>query len=399
MEATKQRKYGIEIEVSRRLVNVHCKDRAHNKAWTELSNGLKRLRSENIIKPWKLKIDTSCGGEIVSPILIGKDGLREMAEICMLINNVANKFETTSYDAECGLHIHLDAAGMTPKQMSNLFALIYMAEPIIYAMYPYRNPRYCAPIEIDMEMASSFRSWPDVRDVWYRGTNNVKNRATVYRRDFINSQSAGDNYDGTRYHGFNIHCYWRQGTVEFRYGAGTTDPLHIKAYYEMCLALMERAMIDKPIKLSKTIRRYGYSNLFNHYLDNHRFRNVIQRLCEECAFTKDTIRLISDLIRKNNPDFLSKDGDDIVLVDRHKEHLVVFKTPDGRMWDMSGADVQRVSMSEKILVNADYEWESMADSYVPLKISSGTIMRRSPPAISKAKITLGADYAKLIGEI
>lgn len=306
--ALQPRKFGVEIEVSRRLVCVNNADRNYGQAWVEIENGLISLNSAGSIgSKWRLKVDTSCGGEAVSPPLIGPDGIRQVAYVCNLIRRVSKKYEKPAVDGECGLHIHLDAGGMLPKHLSRLFMLIHMAEPIIYAMYPYRNSNYCSPLEVNMRQASRLRDWVDVRDVWYRGSNNVKDRAKVYSEKFINSTRQGDNYDGTRYHGFNIHCFWKLNTVEFRYGAGTIDPLHIKAYYEMCLAMMNTALSDIHIDIPVSIKTMKYRDLTLYYQSNFRFRRFVKRIAKICNFSRDTVKLILTLIRNNSPKLLIKE--------------------------------------------------------------------------------------------
>lgn len=301
------RQFGVEIEVSRRLVCVNYTDRRYNHIWDELISELHRLQEIKKLEPgWKMKTDTSCGGEAVSPPMIGNDGLRQVAIVCDLIRKTAETYGKPAVDGECGLHIHIDAGNMTPRHLSRLFSLVHMSEPIIFAMYPGRNFDYCAPIDVNMRQASRFRDWVDVRDVWYRGSNNVRHKDMVYQESFINSTKPGEHYDGTRYHGFNIHCYWRLNTVEFRYGRGTIDPLHIKAYYEMCLAMVNTAMSDEKIVIPDTIKKKKYYDLQNFYSSNYRFRKFIKRLAKMCNFSRGTIKLILSRIRENEPKFLAK---------------------------------------------------------------------------------------------
>ena len=287
MTSLKPRRFGIELELSRRFLCVNNSDRHYSNNWTSVTNLINELiRAGTIQRGWRLKVDTSCGGEVVSPILLGPKGLRDTAILCEGIQKIADDAGVVAVDAECGLHLHFDSADMKPIQLSNLFILLHTAEPIIYSMYPNRSPKYCAPIELNMRLASKFRDWTDVRDAWYRGSNNVKDRSYVYGDNFINNSQAGDYYDGTRYHGFNIHCFWRQGTVEFRYGIGTLDVLHIKAYYDMCLAMVNTAMTSKKIKLGDTAKDLKFTGLMNHYQENYRFRRIIRKLCKDCSFSR-----------------------------------------------------------------------------------------------------------------
>ena len=228
--------------------------------------------------------------------------------ICNLIREVAKHFNKPATDAECGLHIHFDASDIRPKHLSNLFQLLHIAEPIIYAMYPMRNFKYCAPISVNIRQASRFRDWLDVRDAWYRGSNNVRDHGTVYEESFINSNEAGDNYDGTRYHGFNIHCFWKIGTLEFRYCNGTIDALHIMAYYELCLGLINSAINGiKPAALKLSDKKYNELKLF--YNQRGMMRYIVNFLGNLCSLSKESKRLIVRQIKKNSSELIAKKSD------------------------------------------------------------------------------------------
>lgn len=301
------RRFGVEIEVSRRLTCVNNSDRQYSRPWLEISDALSTLMANRRIGSWRVVTDISCGGEVVSPILAGMNGLKEVAIVCDRIKQIAKKYGLPAVDGECGLHIHIDVGDLQPRHLSNLSVLVHLAEPIIYAMYPNRNHEYCAPIDMNMRLASKWDDWIDVRDTWYRSSNNVKDKDKRYSENFINSLQPGDRYDGTRYHGFNIHCYWRQHTVEFRYAAGTLDPLHIRAYYEMCLAMVNTAASSKKIRVDELFLNMKYHQLRAHYQHSYRFRRMIVDVAKRCNFSRSTVKLIMTLIRRNSPFLLMKD--------------------------------------------------------------------------------------------
>lgn len=309
MNSLAPRKFGIELEISRRLVNIAYHDRKKSLIWDELRTRLEMLKRDGYISyGWKVKTDTSCGGELVSPPMFAPDGLRETAAVCKMVKTLGKDFGKPIVDGECGLHIHFDASDMKPRHLSNLFVILHMAEPIIFAMYPNRNFEYCAPIDINMKMGERLRDWLDVRDLWYRSSNNVKDKSYIYPDDFIASTAPGDNYDGTRYHGFNIHCYWKLGTVEFRYGCGTFDIGHIRAYYEMCLSMVNTAISSpRRLKMLDGISGKKYSKLLAYYHSNYRGRRYIRELAKMCGFSRNTIKLIIDTVKQNNPSLLQKD--------------------------------------------------------------------------------------------
>jgi hypothetical protein len=301
------RRFGIELEVSRRLTNVAYADKNYSAEWRQLQEIIANLSRTGQTSPgWKLKVDTSCGGEIVSPILFGTKGLAETALTCSAIREVGKKSGKVAVDGECGLHIHFDASDITPQQLSRILILLHKFEPIIYAMYPRRNMEYCAPISLNMKLASRFRDWIDVRDVWYRGSNNIRKPEHFYDDRFINNNSqAGEAYDGTRYHGFNIHCYWRQQTIEYRYGPGSLNPVEIAAYYEMCLAITN-AGIHGAIKPYNDIITHKYRDIQNLYMAPSRFRSYITSFFDTLRISRKTRKYIISKIRDSRPDLLAK---------------------------------------------------------------------------------------------
>lgn len=306
---------GIELEVSRRLTKINNSDRANSNGWTFLSKEIDRAKANGLVnRNWKLKTDTSCGGEIVSPPMFGDNLLKEMTTVCDAARKVSKQTGQPVTDGECGLHIHFDAGDFSAKAFSNLFILTQLAEIVFYVMYPNRRMEYCAPISLNMKQASRFRDITDVRAEWYRQENVIKReegkKQKVYNAEFINSSSPGEYYDGTRYHGLNIHCYWRIGTVEFRYCEGTFDPAHIKAWYELCLSIVNTAVYlaekDSTLEIDNYMASRNYDYLKSHFLNRGRFRKLLIMLSNLCGFSRVAVKLIIDRVRRFNPALLSK---------------------------------------------------------------------------------------------
>jgi len=305
------RPFGIELEVSRRLTKLNNSDRINSIGWAELFAKSDHLRQTGkISRRWKLKTDTSCGGEIVSPPMYGDNSWKEIAMVCDAARYVSKQTSQPVVDGECGLHLHFDASDFDAHAFSNLFIIVQMAEILFYSMYPNRRLDYCAPISLNMKQVSRFRDLTDVRDAWYRKENNKREPEKSYSTEFICSQNPGERYDGTRYHGLNIHCFWQIGTVEFRYCEGTFDLLHILAWYELCLSIVNTAAFyaknKKVIKVDEYLSTKSYEWLRSHFMNNARLRKLIMRLAKLCGFSRRSIRLIMQRIRRTNALLLSK---------------------------------------------------------------------------------------------
>ena len=111
---TFNRKFGIEIE-------------AYNCSRERLARELREADIEVTVESynhttrphWKLVTDSSINGndtfELVSPILVGEAGLRELEKVCWVLDLCDMKV-----NGSCGLHVHIDAAGFSMETWRNL---------------------------------------------------------------------------------------------------------------------------------------------------------------------------------------------------------------------------------------------------------------------------------------
>lgn len=357
------RKFGIELEVTRRLVNIAYHDRAKNKNWTELSSVLTSLMLKNkISNGWKLKTDTSCGGEIVSPPLdLSPGGLAEVSEVVAAVNKFAETKQIYPVDNECGLHVHIGAPDATPKSIGRLFGIVNAAEAIFYAVFKHRSNKYCARMDVNPALAKRFRDWFSVREAWYRGSNNIRNPNMKYETSFLESSSSGDPYDGTRYHGFNIHCFWKIKTVEFRYAPGTFDIEAILSYIDICSSIYEASMspglgnrfdADEMESLARVNAGLGMSRGFNG-------RKRLVAFIKKLGLKKPTIAWLIANIKKNSPLLLAKtDTSKPIWLNANDEWQkeVYFLYINGREYTLDGLEVTKInskSAYNKLLIRCE----------------------------------------------
>lgn len=145
---------------------------------------------------WKLVTDGSLNGndtfELVSPILVGEAGLRELEKVCWVLDLCEVKVNES-----CGLHVHIDAAGFSMPTWRNLALSYKHLEPVIDKFMPAsrRDNYYCKGLgHVSDEMIRSART-----------VDELKERI------------------GNRYHKVNLEAYSRHKTVEFRQHSGTTN--------------------------------------------------------------------------------------------------------------------------------------------------------------------------------
>ena len=145
---------------------------------------------------FKFTTDASLGGmadpvECVSPVLKGVDGKKMLKNACQTLNEADAKVNST-----CGLHVHIGAAKLTPKQYVSVFVNYAYLEGLINTfMAPSRrNNTYARPIR---SYASQLERCNSRDDVW-----------RVFR---------------TRYTTVNCESYNRHQTIEFRQHGGSTN--------------------------------------------------------------------------------------------------------------------------------------------------------------------------------
>ena len=167
---------------------------------------------------WKAEcdgsIDNSAGGhrcEIVSPILQGEDGLRQVIEVCRTLD--AKGFRV---NASCGVHVHTMWDRSWPSAaLARLVTIVAYVEKGLYAITGTKSRergRYCGGV-----------------------------------RKYGNEKDAKPNLDRNRYHALNLTnlANGTKDTVEFRVWSGSLNETKVCGWVMVCLGLVERALSGK----------------------------------------------------------------------------------------------------------------------------------------------------------
>jgi hypothetical protein len=169
---------------------------------------------------WKITTDGSLGdynrgAEIVSPVLRGDEGFRQV----QVVLDTARGAGCTVHRS-CGFHVHVGAQGQ-PLDFFKRLAKLYAAyEAVLDTLLApsRRGPRggngYCRSVTINQTMLDSAA---DMRTV----------------------TSAVNSAD--RYCKLNLTAYFRHGTVEFRHHQGTVDSAKAIHWIKLCLRMVLRA--------------------------------------------------------------------------------------------------------------------------------------------------------------
>ncbi len=186
------RKFGIEFEV----VNKYSASKYQVVQAIKRYNLLIRdtdsyfSNADSTERYWTVKRDGSIDGngfEIVSPVLKGQDGIRQVK----IVTKILDKHCTIN--RSCGLHVHWETRDFNGEDFIKLynFSLRFQSTMDFLVPKSRRENCYC-------------RSWA--------GSISENNSSLV--RNLT---------DGSRYHTINFNSYSVRGTIEFRQHAGTTD--------------------------------------------------------------------------------------------------------------------------------------------------------------------------------
>lgn len=233
----KERTFGVEIEmaVNRRVANSISRTLNENDFDCEVT-----YYHSNINSRWKIESDNSCGYEIVSPILKGREGLNELKEVLEIVNEDPRVEVNTS----CGVHVHHDIRDLEGKNVKRIYAIYHKFEDTIDSMVPKsrrkNNNSYCTSIK-------------------YTDNSRLHKRAetTINELNEVNTIEDIENLYRSRYLKVNCQSYREKGTLEFRQHSGSTDFEKIKNWILFTQAIVERSKTRT--KLPKNLD-YKYNN-------------------------------------------------------------------------------------------------------------------------------------------
>ena len=183
-------------------------------------------------RTWKVVSDGSLShvpshlrAEVVTPVLSYAD-IPTLQEVVRSVRKCG-----ASVDTHCGIHVHVEASCFDGRTLGNLAKIVYKQEPLILAALGVSEDRqrtYTRPVRDDL-IRQIERRRPRTRDelnrIWY----GYHNRHPQH-------------FDGTRYHGVNLHNVWYRGTVEFRWFEATLHAGKVKAYIQLVLAVATKAL-------------------------------------------------------------------------------------------------------------------------------------------------------------
>lgn len=213
------RTFGIEIEFLitssdlRRFLREFSSSNSNNNSGVIVES---EHYNHTTRRHWKVVTDASLssreshyiGRELVSPILEGEEGFKQLKILCEALNRYGCKVNHTT-----GLHIHLGSEGLKVSNFKKLYEIYRFHEREIDKFFPSSrrgdNNRFCHTL-------------PD------------------YSSEFREANTIGRLIDITysRYLKLNFQAYRRHKTIEFRQHSGTLNYSKIAHWVEMCNELI-----------------------------------------------------------------------------------------------------------------------------------------------------------------
>ena len=259
--AMKSQRFGCEIEMNgitrKEAARVAAEYFGTGKsAYTASQNGYHTHSAWDAQgREWKFSRDTSIVGpedkqcECVSPILTYED----MELLQGLVRELRHHGAISTPEQGCGVHVHVDGEGHTPRSLRNLVNLMASHEDLLLnsiQIDEFRSGRYCRVVnkhfleELNKQKPTTMQAF---EDLWYKSQD----------ADYGRTQ----HYNSSRYTMCNLHSFFHgHGTIEMRLfqfdnptaeRKGGLNAGQLKAYINLSLAMNAASKLQTSCRATK----------------------------------------------------------------------------------------------------------------------------------------------------
>lgn len=200
---------------------------------------------------WKIVTDSSVQGnntfELVSPILSGMTGLRQLKTVLLIVRGLEAKVNKS-----CGLHIHFNAEHFNLTTWKNILWNYATLEPTIDSFMPYsrraNNNGYCRTMQ-DRRLESTINS--------LSGANSLTSELSKLRNIYGND----------RFRKVNLQSFLAHRSLEFRQHSGTVSYQKIENWILFLARLIEFSRTNKITGNAnfETLKNFLDEDLINFY--------------------------------------------------------------------------------------------------------------------------------------
>ena len=141
-------------------------------------------------------------------------------------------------NSSCGIHVHVDGVGHTPKSIRNIINIVASKNDLLYESLQIAPTRreYCEKLDTKLiEQMNRYKpnTMSRIEDMWYDCL-----------KDY--SHTRHEHYHGSRYHFLNLHSFFNgNGTLEFRGYNATLHAGKVKTAIQLSLAMCHQAKIQR----------------------------------------------------------------------------------------------------------------------------------------------------------
>lgn len=132
------RRFGVEIEINAfDLLSKPINDKVLPSGIEEIACSISEYIKDNVVitkwqndhynTSWGIKPDSSCGMEIISPVLKGIHGIEQ---VCKVVNVV--KDNGYPADKRCSVHVHVDVSDLTDQKLLSILTWWIKCEPVFF---------------------------------------------------------------------------------------------------------------------------------------------------------------------------------------------------------------------------------------------------------------------------
>ena len=230
------RTFGVEIEfTSTHRLSTIGRQLQEKLATTNIFVHVENY-NHNTRNHWKLVTDSSCGFELVSPILTGQEGMNDLHTIVTALETLNVKV-----NRNCGIHVHVGVEDATSLKIKNLVKYYIKNQKLIDSVMPnsrrQNNNSYCRNIEAYTPQT-------------FKKLNSI--HANNKRMNFSDEMSVSGfaNHLSGRYRKLNLQSFRRYRTVEFRQHSASLCAKKITTWTAFCLNTVDKTFKMKAVQFA-----------------------------------------------------------------------------------------------------------------------------------------------------
>jgi len=243
------RTFGIEIEAyGNSTANVAAKLNAAG-----ISCRVDGYYNHEARSYWKIVTDGSLRNdrgnnrncyEIVSPILQGEEGLRQVRVVMQTLQRIGAKVNRS-----CGMHVHVGAAGLDVRAFKRIAKAFLVFEPFFDSVVAPERQRSNAHYTRSNVQALSHQGEPYQPNFQRGGFDHKAVQIAVTKLDECDTvPQVIATMSPTRSMKLNMTAVNRHGTLEFRQHHGAICPVAASEWIKLILAFVEGAAAKKELR-------------------------------------------------------------------------------------------------------------------------------------------------------